>query len=74
MRTHTMLRMDLYRSLQIVPDPWNRPFIDFLVPWQVFIVYCSVSTSGFGLPLCLGVPGYQMSWKGFGWMKTSLSK
>lgn len=69
MRIHTMLRMGLDSKY-----PWNRPFIDCLVPWQVFIVYCSVSMTGFGLLLCLGVPGFQMSWEGFDWMKTSVSK
>jgi len=69
MRKYTLLHMGLGSKY-----PWNRPFRDFLVPWWIIRVGFSVSVSGSGLSLCLGVTGYQMSWRALGWLETSVSK
>lgn len=51
----------------------NRPFRDFLVPRWIIRAGFSVSMSGSGLLLHLGVTGYQMFWRGFDWLKTLVS-
>lgn len=51
----------------------NRPFRDCLVPQWIIRADFSVSMSGSGLFLYLGVTGYQMSQRAFGWLKTSVS-
>lgn len=55
---------------------WKQVFLEqtFLVPWCIIRVDFSVNMPGSGLSVCLRVTDCQMSWRAFGWLKTSVSR